>query len=57
MEGVEVGENVCIEGSIVGERAKLGEGSQILGLTIVNHEETVEKGSQLKSTVYQNRMG
>ena len=57
MREAEVGENVRIEGSIVGERAKLGEGSQILGLTIVNHEETVENESQLKSAIYQNRMG
>ena len=50
MEGSEVEKNVRIEGSIVGERAIIEESSQILELTIVNHEETVEKGSQLRST-------
>ena len=50
MEGSEVKKNVRIEGSIVGERAIIEESSQILELTIVNHEEIVEKGSQLRST-------
>jgi mannose-1-phosphate guanylyltransferase len=50
MEGSEVEKNVRIEGSIVGERAIIEESSQILELTIVNHEEIVEKGSQLRST-------
>ncbi|CAI8318148.1 MAG: Glucose-1-phosphate adenylyltransferase [Acidimicrobiaceae bacterium] len=49
MEGAEVEKNVRIEGSIVGERAKIGESSQVLELTIVNHEEIIEKNSQLRS--------
>ena len=49
MEGVEVEKNARIEGSIVGERAKIGESSQVLELTIVNHEEIIEKNSQLRS--------
>tara|TARA_A100001037_G_scaffold137892_1_gene124735 strand:+ start:712 stop:1722 length:1011 start_codon:yes stop_codon:yes gene_type:complete len=56
MEGVEVEKNVMVEGSIVGERAKVEENCQILELTIINHEEIVEKGSQLRATIYQNRM-
>ena len=56
MEGVEVEKNVVVEGSIVGERAKVEENCQILELTIINHEEIVEKGSQLRATIYQNRM-
>ena len=56
MEGVEVEKNVMVEGSIVGERAKVEENCQILELTIINHEEIVEKGSQLRTTIYQNRM-
>ena len=57
MRGVEVGENARIEGSIVGERAKIGESCQIFGLTIINHEEIVENGSQINSAIQQNRMG
>ena len=49
MEGAEVEKNARIEGSIVGERAKIGESSQVLELTIVNHEEIVEKRTQLRS--------
>ena len=49
MEGTEVEKDVRIEGSIVGERAKIGESSQVLELTIVNHEEIVEKRAQLRS--------
>ena len=49
MEGVEVEKDARIEGSIVGERAKIGESSQVLELTIVNHEEIVEKRTQLRS--------
>jgi mannose-1-phosphate guanylyltransferase len=49
MEGAEVEKNARIEGSIVGERAKIGESSQVLELTIVNHEEIVEKRTQLIS--------
>ena len=49
MEGAEVEKNARIEGSIVGERAKIGESSQVLELTIVNHEEVIEKNSQLRS--------
>ena len=49
MEGVEVEKNVRIEGSIVGERAKVEEGSQVLELTIVDHGEIIERGSQLRS--------
>ena len=49
MEGAEVEKNVRIEGSIVGERAIIGESSQVLELTIVNHEEIVEKRTQLSS--------
>jgi len=49
MEGVEVEKDTRIEGSIVGERAKIEESSQILELTIVNHEEIVEKRTQLRS--------
>ena len=56
MEGVEVEKNVMVEGSIVGERAKVEENCQILELTIINHEEIVEKESQLRATIYQNRM-
>ena len=56
MEGVEVEKNVMVEGSIVGERAKVEENCQILELTIINHEEIVEKGSQIRATIYQNRM-
>ena len=56
MEGVEVEKNVMVEGSIVGERAKVEENCQILELTIINHEEIVEKGSQLRANIYQNRM-
>ena len=56
MEGVEVGNNVRIEGSIVGERVKVEERSEILELTIINHEETVERGSKLRSAIYQNRI-
>ena len=43
MEGTEVEKDVHIEGSIVGERAKIGESSKVLELTVVNHEEIVEK--------------
>ncbi len=49
MEGAEVEKNARIKGSIVGERAKIGESSQVLELAIVNHEETIEKNSQLRS--------
>jgi len=49
MEGVEVEKDASIEGSIVGERAKIGESSQVLELTIVNHEEIVEKRTELRS--------
>jgi len=56
MEGVEVEKNVMVKGSIVGERAKVEENCQILELTIINHEEIVEKGSQIRATIYQNRM-
>ena len=49
MEGTEVEKDVRIEGSIVGERAKIGESSQVLELTIVDHEEIVEKRTQLRS--------
>ena len=49
MEGAEVEKDVRIEGSIVGERAKIGESSQVLELTIVDHEEIVEKRTQLRS--------
>ncbi len=49
MEGAEVEKNARIEASIVGERAKIGESSQVLELTIVNHEEIVEKRTQLRS--------
>ena len=49
MEGAEVEKNARIEGSIVGERAIIGESSQVLELTIVNHEEIVEKRTQLIS--------
>jgi ADP-glucose pyrophosphorylase len=49
MKEAEVEKNARIEGSIVGERAKVEENSQVLELTIVNHEEIVEKGSQLRS--------
>ena len=56
MEGSEIGKNVRIEGSIVGERVKVEERSQILELTIINHEETVERGSHLRSTIYQDRI-
>ena len=49
MEGAEVEKDARIEGSIVGERAKIGESSQVLELTIVNHEEIVEKRTQLRS--------
>ena len=56
MEGVEVEKNVMVAGSIVGERAKVEENCQILELTIINHEEIVEKESQLRATIYQNRM-
>ena len=56
MEGVEVEKNVMVEGSIVGERVKVEENCQILELTIINHEEIVEKGSQLRANIYQNRM-
>ena len=49
MEGAEVEKNTRIEGSIVGERAIIGESSQVLELTIVNHEEIVEKRTQLIS--------
>ena len=49
MEGAEVEKNARIEGSIVGERAKIGESSQVLELTIVSHEEIVEKRTQLIS--------
>ena len=49
MEGAEVEKNARIEGSIVGERAKIGESSQVLELTIVDHEEIVEKRTQLRS--------
>ena len=45
-----------VEGSIVGERAKVEENCQILELTIINHEEIVEKGSQLRANIDQNRM-
>ena len=47
MEGVEVEKNARIEGSIVGEKAKVEESSQVLDLTIINHEEIVEKRTQL----------
>ena len=50
LDGVEVEKNARIEGSIVGERAKIEENSKVLELTIVNHEEIVKKGSQLRST-------
>ena len=56
MEGVEVEKNVMVAGSIVGERAKVEENCQILELTIINHEEIVEKASQLRATIYQTRM-
>ena len=56
MEGVEVEKTVMVAGSIVGERAKVEENCQILELTIINHEEIVEKESQLRATIYQNRM-
>ena len=49
MEGTEVEKDVRIEGSIVGERAKIGESSQVLELTIVDHEGIVEKRTQLRS--------
>ena len=49
MEGVEVEKDARIEGSIVGERAKIGESSQVLELSIVNHEEIVEKRTQLRA--------
>ena len=49
MEGAEVEKDARIEGSIVGERAKIGESSKVLGLTIVNHEEIVEKRTRLRA--------
>ena len=51
LNGAEVGKNARIEGSIVGERAKIGESSEVLELTIINHEE-IQMVDPVRSNVH-----